>query len=112
MIIFKPLVTSLATLIFGGVSAQAAEWLNLPAKPGTYNGKSIVLIAGDEEYRSEESCPMLAKILSQRQVGVVVQDDDVAQGRREAADRVQGAVRLRPAGGADAGRCGAHQGVH
>ncbi|MDQ8184643.1 PVC-type heme-binding CxxCH protein [Pelagicoccus sp. SDUM812002] len=30
------------------------------------NGKRIVLVSGDEEYRSEESCPMLAKILSQR----------------------------------------------
>ncbi|MCS1409494.1 MAG: Cytochrome c-552 [Verrucomicrobia subdivision 3 bacterium] len=30
------------------------------------NGKHVVLISGDEEYRSEESCPMLAKILSQR----------------------------------------------
>ncbi len=30
------------------------------------NGKHIVLISGDEEYRSEETCPMLAKILSQR----------------------------------------------
>ena len=29
-------------------------------------GKSVVLISGDEEYRSEESLPMLAKILSQR----------------------------------------------
>ena len=30
------------------------------------NGKHVVLISGDEEYRSEESCPMLGKILSQR----------------------------------------------
>ena len=30
------------------------------------NGKHTVLVAGDEEYRSEESCPMLGKILSQR----------------------------------------------
>ncbi|MDN4502599.1 GDSL-type esterase/lipase family protein [Alteromonadaceae bacterium BrNp21-10] len=30
------------------------------------NGKHIVLISGDEEYRSEEFMPMLAKILSQR----------------------------------------------
>ena len=30
------------------------------------NGKHVVLIAGDEEYRSEESCPMLGKILSQK----------------------------------------------
>ena len=33
---------------------------------GEANGKHVVLISGDEEYRSEESCPMLAKILSQR----------------------------------------------
>ena len=66
MITFKPLVTSLVTFILGGISTQAAEWLSLPAKAGTSNGKNIVLIAGDEEYRSEESCPMLAKILSQK----------------------------------------------
>ena len=28
--------------------------------------KTIVLVAGDEEYRTEESMPMLAKILSQK----------------------------------------------
>jgi len=32
---------------------------------GNANGKHIVLVSGDEEYRGEESCPMLAKILSQ-----------------------------------------------
>ncbi len=47
-------------------SAAAAEWLHLPAKAGTANGKKIVLVSGDEEYRSEETCPMLAKILSQK----------------------------------------------
>ena len=31
---------------------------------GPGNGKQIVLIAGDEEYRSEEALPMLAKILA------------------------------------------------
>lgn len=30
------------------------------------NGKHVVFVSGDEEYRGEESCPMLAKILSQR----------------------------------------------
>ncbi len=30
------------------------------------NGKHIVLIAGDDEYRSEEAMPMLGKLLSQR----------------------------------------------
>ena len=29
------------------------------------NGKHVVFVSGDEEYRGEESCPMLAKILSQ-----------------------------------------------
>ena len=36
------------------------------AKPGPGQGKHVVLLAGDEEYRSEEALPMLAKILSQR----------------------------------------------
>jgi mono/diheme cytochrome c family protein/glucose/arabinose dehydrogenase len=57
---------SLAALTLGCLPAGAADWLLLPAKPGTSNGKKIVLISGDEEYRSEESCPMLAKILSQK----------------------------------------------
>ncbi len=37
----------------------------LPA--GEAKDKHIVLLAGDEEYRSEEALPMLGKILSQRQ---------------------------------------------
>jgi hypothetical protein len=37
-----------------------------PAKAGPGKGRHVVLIAGDEEYRSEEALPMLAKILSQR----------------------------------------------
>ena len=47
--------------------AQAGEGpgrLHLPAK-GKSQGK-IVLVAGDEEYRTEESMPMLGKILSQK----------------------------------------------
>ncbi|MEM6779356.1 MAG: ThuA domain-containing protein [Planctomycetota bacterium] len=39
--------------------------LILSPPDGKANGKHVVLISGDEEYRSEESCPMLAKILSQ-----------------------------------------------
>ncbi|MEO1528728.1 MAG: hypothetical protein AAFX06_25185 [Planctomycetota bacterium] len=44
------------------VSAAKPGTLSFPAK-GESQGK-IVLVAGDEEYRSEESMPMLAKILS------------------------------------------------
>jgi hypothetical protein len=47
-------------------AAPAADWLHFPAKAGTANGKKIVLVSGDEEYRTEETMPMLAKILSQK----------------------------------------------
>ena len=40
------------------------EFSGGPQLPGS--GTRIVLISGDEEYRSEESMPMLAKILSER----------------------------------------------
>jgi len=40
--------------------------ITYPPKEGPGAGKHIVFISGDEEYRSEESLPMLAKILSQR----------------------------------------------
>ncbi len=43
------------------VVMPSATGVNLPGK-----GKKIVLISGDEEYRSEESMPMLGKILSEQ----------------------------------------------
>lgn len=47
------------------VTAVAQEkWLSFQGKEGPGKGKHIVLVSGDEEYRSEESMPMLAKILS------------------------------------------------
>ena len=53
---------ALLTLQF---SAQAADRLIL--EPTKKEGaKHIVLVSGDEEYRTEESMPMLAKILSQK----------------------------------------------
>jgi hypothetical protein len=43
-----------------------ADFITYEAKPGPGHGKHIVFLTGDEEYRSEEGLPMLAKILSQR----------------------------------------------
>ncbi|HLU38220.1 MAG TPA: PVC-type heme-binding CxxCH protein, partial [Planctomycetota bacterium] len=40
--------------------------LQLPGGRGPLAGKHVVLLAGDEEYRSEEGLPMLARILAQR----------------------------------------------
>jgi hypothetical protein len=51
--------------MLGGV-ARAADWATLTPPAGLANGKHIVLLAGEEEYRAEEGLPMLAKILSQR----------------------------------------------
>lgn len=40
--------------------------LRLDGREGPGKGRKVVLISGDEEYRSEEALPMLGKILSQR----------------------------------------------
>ncbi len=42
----------------------AREWIVF--EPKEPNGKHVVFLAGDEEYRSEEALPQLAMILSQR----------------------------------------------
>jgi hypothetical protein len=42
------------------------QWLTYAGGEGPGKGKHIVLIAADQEYRSEQSMPMLAKILSTR----------------------------------------------
>jgi type 1 glutamine amidotransferase len=44
----------------------AADRLVLPGKSGPGNGRRVVLVSGDEEYRSEEALPQLARILSER----------------------------------------------
>jgi len=44
--------------------AAAPQWLVLPGGEGPGAGQHVVLIAGDEEYRSEEALPQLARILS------------------------------------------------
>ncbi|MDQ8180614.1 PVC-type heme-binding CxxCH protein [Pelagicoccus sp. SDUM812005] len=48
------------------LSAEIIDHLVFEPPAPIANGKRIVLVSGDEEYRSEESCPMLAKLLSQR----------------------------------------------
>jgi Trehalose utilisation len=45
---------------------EGADRVVYQGKEGFGTGKHIVLISGDEEYRSEEALPMLAKILSVR----------------------------------------------
>ena len=55
---------SCVLLVAGACSLRAEDpWIVLePA--GTPIGKHVVFVSGDEEYRSEEACPQLAKILA------------------------------------------------
>ena len=45
---------------------RAADGVVYEGQQGPGKGKQIVFLAGDEEYRSEEGLPMLAKILAVR----------------------------------------------
>jgi type 1 glutamine amidotransferase len=47
-----------------GQAHGADPWIVLEGSDGPGRGKHIVLISGDEEYRSEEALPQLAKILA------------------------------------------------
>ena len=46
--------------------ASAADWLSIAGTAGPGKGKRIVLVSGDEEYRSEQALPQLARILAAR----------------------------------------------
>ncbi len=46
---------------------RAEDWIVYQGKAGPGQGKHIVFLTGDEEYRGEEGLPMLAKILAERQ---------------------------------------------
>lgn len=56
-----------AGLSFGETKMESGNgWLKFTGGDGPGKGKHVVLLAGDEEYRSEESMPMMAKILTER----------------------------------------------
>ncbi|MFO1050857.1 MAG: hypothetical protein U1F36_01415 [Planctomycetota bacterium] len=57
---------ALALSLLAPLTAQDDGVLRYIGASGPGAGKRIVLIAGDEEYRSEESMPMLARILAVR----------------------------------------------
>jgi len=64
----KTLLTAVAAgLLLALVSqTRAKDWVVYEGTKGPGVGKHIVFLTGDEEYRSEEGLPMLAKILAQR----------------------------------------------
>lgn len=61
----KHLLLPLLSLSLLTSAARAADHV-VYEPAGAAKGKHVVLLAGDEEYRSEEAMPMLGKLLSQR----------------------------------------------
>lgn len=65
---FKKLPVLVILLVVFSISCVSAQngktFLQFEGKGGPGKGKKVVLISGDDEYRSEESMPMMAKILS------------------------------------------------
>src|SRR5678816_209389 len=64
--LFKKSAAVLLALVVFRISAAEQTWVEYQPPAGKANGKRVVLVSGDEEYRSEEGLPMLGKILSQR----------------------------------------------
>ena len=63
--------TAIAVTIAAALAAEAGmcerrDRLVFEGGDGTGEGRHVVLVSGDEEYRSEESMPMLAAILAER----------------------------------------------
>jgi hypothetical protein len=52
--------------VMATLAAAEDPWLAFEGKGGPGSGKHVVLISGDEEYRSEEALPQLGKILALR----------------------------------------------
>lgn len=60
------LMVGLLGLNVAGPSSAADPWVTYRGTSGPGLGKRVVLISGDEEYRSEEALPQLARILATR----------------------------------------------
>src|SRR5438093_9132680 len=64
MFLSRSLAAVLLALAAAGSLPAADPWVVYEGAAGPGKGKHVVLISGDEEYRSEETLPQLAKILA------------------------------------------------
>src|SRR5688572_18282071 len=65
-IIMSKLSTFLAFSFLWVITGFGRDWVVYEGGKGPGQGKHLVFLSGDEEYRSEEAMPQLAKILSTR----------------------------------------------
>jgi hypothetical protein len=101
----RPLLL-LVAVVLGPLAAHAAPATSItyPAGSGPGQGRHLVFLTGDEEYRGEEGLPMLAKLLSQRHGftctvlfaldpdGTINPDNNTSLGSPELLDRADGIV--------------------
>jgi cytochrome c1 len=64
MISLRPFLLALFVGCSATIAVAADPWLTLEGEEGPGKAKQVVLISGDEEYRSEEGLTQLAKILA------------------------------------------------
>jgi type 1 glutamine amidotransferase len=62
----KGILVFLLAFSFVASAQNTPQWIRYEGKDGAGKGKHIVLVSGDEEYRSEEALPLLARILSSK----------------------------------------------
>lgn len=62
----KPIFLTLLPLALSSAALADDPWIVFEGKEGPGKGKHVVLISGDEEYRSEEALPMLGKLLAEK----------------------------------------------
>jgi hypothetical protein len=96
--------TATVFLVASVHAAPSGASITYDAKPGPGQGRHLVFLTGDEEYRGEEGLPMLAKILSQRHGfkctvlfaldpdGTINPDNNTSLGGVEALDSADGIV--------------------
>jgi len=58
------IISLMLTLVFANTIKADERWITLEGKDGSGAGKHIVFVIGDDEYRSEDSMPHMAKILA------------------------------------------------
>ena len=62
----KAILLSLFLAFSTALTVQADDqWITIEGKDGPGKGKHIVFVSGDDEYRSEEALPLLAKIMAE-----------------------------------------------
>ena len=59
-----PLLSTLAIFVSNATAEDGPFFVTYEGKTGPGKGKHVVLLSGDEEYRSEEAMPLLGKLLA------------------------------------------------